>query len=74
MTIRLRSNFTPRHLTPEQLREIAAALVLHVEGTGVRPVYFGATQPADTSIPWQPTDSLGNPEGHIRFYNAGGWR
>lgn len=74
MRIRLRQNFTPRLFTKAQLEAIAEALVISVEGTGVRPVYWGVTQPADTSIPWQPTDEIGNPVGPVRFYNAGGWR
>lgn len=74
MIIRVKDVLQNHCFTREQLEAIASALTIAVENTGVRPVYFGAVAPADTSIPWQETDAVGTPIGPIKFYKAGGWR
>lgn len=60
-------------LTMEQLRAIAAALVIELP-CGVRMVQYSPTAPADTTLPWQPTDECGGyPVGVVKTYKNGAW-
>lgn len=74
MTIRLRTVSSPklRYLSPEQLAEIAANLVVEFD-CGVQPVSFSEMPPADTSIPWAPTEGCGQPIGKLKTFKNGEW-
>lgn len=74
MTIRLRTVPNPKlqYLTPEQLAEVAANLVVVLD-CGVAPVSFSDLPPADTSIPWAPTEGCGQPIGKLKTFKNGQW-
>ena len=59
--------------TLEQLREIAASLVVET-GCGVIETTWSQSPPANTTLPWQPLDSCGIPMGTVRIFKNGEWK
>jgi hypothetical protein len=75
MIIRLHPVAHPKlcHLTPEQLAEAAANLVVEFD-CNVGLATFSPTPPADTSLPWVPLDTCGGaPLGKVRIFRGGEW-
>ena len=76
MILRLRTVASPKlcYLTPEQLAEAAKNLVIEFD-CGVKLVTFSATPPADTTMPWQPTEVCGDaPLGQLKTFQNGEWK
>lgn len=56
-----------------QLNEIAASLCVTLPDS-IRPVWYGQTPPADSSMPWQPTNGADDPVGKVKSFVDGEWK